>query len=564
MTLVLALLPVAVCVAGFLAWSLRLGRAFASRPLPAPASGDPGRVSIVVPARNEAHNLPALLESLRALVPAAHEIIIVDDHSTDGTGELARAAGATVVTPPPLPPGWLGKPWACHAGAQAASGDLLLFSDADTVHAPWSLARAVARLDATGADLLSVIPTHAVVALWEKLQGVFQLLLLVACRAGGERARGERRFSIGQYLLFRRSAYQAVGGHPAVKDRVAEDLAFARMVEHAGLRFDLLYAPGLMTVRMYPEGLGGFWRGWRRNFREGIASAGVGGGLEMIAVVGWLLGLPLFAIQALVAGAPLVALAWLGAMVVTAGEIARRQRGLGELPAWGALLFPLPVLLFVAVSIAAVIDRARRAPVRWRGRSVVTSIVVGALLAAAATPAPAQPTPAPPAQPAPAQPAPAISVVTLPAQPVIVRRVRAKPTELESQLRSAIVAMMAEATIGRLDVAGPPFVRYHARGAIWDVEAGLPVAKAPPARDGAATQPGTLPAGEAATLVHVGPYPQLPAAHEALARWATANRRTAAGPGWEVYLTNPITTPDPARARTKLFLPLAPVQGSAK
>src|SRR5688572_14332863 len=189
LSVVAASLPVVVCAAGFLAWSLRLRRAFAPGPAAAPAapsSGDRTRVSIVVPARNEAHNLPALLASLRALAPAAHEIILVDDHSTDGTGDLARAAGATVVTPPPLPPGWLGKLWACHAGAQAATGDLLLFSDADTVHAPWSLARAVARLEATGADLLSVIPTHAVVALWEKLQGVFQLLLLVACRAGGE------------------------------------------------------------------------------------------------------------------------------------------------------------------------------------------------------------------------------------------------------------------------------------------------------------------------------------------------------------------------------------------
>ena len=156
------------------------------------ALDDRARISIIVPARNEAHNLPALLASLRALTPPAHQIIIVDDHSTDGTGDLARAAGATVVTPPPLPPGWLGKPWACRAGAQAATGDLLLFSDSDTVHAPWSLTRAVARLQATGADLLSVIPTHAAVALWEKLQGVFHLLLLIACRAGGVRWAGCR------------------------------------------------------------------------------------------------------------------------------------------------------------------------------------------------------------------------------------------------------------------------------------------------------------------------------------------------------------------------------------
>ena len=128
-----------------------------------------------------------------------------------------------------------------------------------------------------------------------------------------------------------------------------------------------------MTVRMYPEGLGGFWRGWRRNFREGIASAGLGGGLEMIAVVGWLLGMPLFALQALAADQMAIAGAWLVAMLVTAAEIARRQRSLGALPAWGALAFPTAVLLFVAISIAAVVDKLRRAPIRWRGRSIAAS-----------------------------------------------------------------------------------------------------------------------------------------------------------------------------------------------
>jgi len=366
------ILPLVVCLAGAAVWTLRLRTLFGSPPRP-PSSSPAARVSIVVPARNEAHNLAALLASLRTL--DAHEVIVVDDHSTDGTGDLARAAGATVVTPPPLPDGWLGKPWACHTGAQVATGELLLFTDADTVHAPWSLARSVARLAETRADLLSVVPTHAIVTSWEKLQGVFQLLLLIACRAGATstaRARGERRFSIGQYLLFRRSAYDAVGGHPAVKQRVAEDLAFARMIEHAGLRFTLLHAPDLLTVRMYPEGLGGFWRGWRRNFREGIASAGIGGGLEMIAVIGWLLGMPLFAAEAVLAGAIGPTLAWIAAMGLTAAEIARRQREIGPLPWWGAVAFPLPVALFVVISIAAVIDKVRRVPVRWRGRSVVT------------------------------------------------------------------------------------------------------------------------------------------------------------------------------------------------
>ena len=208
------------------AWRLRQLARVAQRTPSWRRHGTPSwpRISIIVPARDEAPNLPRLLASLRALDPAPAEIIVVDDHSTDGTGDLARAAGALVISPPPLPAGWLGKAWACHAGAAAATGELLLFTDADTAHGPASLGDAVAALDAERADLLSAVPTHRAVSWWERFQGVFQLLLLIACRAGAASDRGRRRFSIGQYLLFRRDAYDQAGGHAAVRGEIAEDL----------------------------------------------------------------------------------------------------------------------------------------------------------------------------------------------------------------------------------------------------------------------------------------------------------------------------------------------------
>ncbi len=358
---------------GVLVWTRRLGaldRAAGpadARPLPFP------RVSVIVPARNEAHNLPALLASLAALDPAAAQIIVVDDHSSDGTGELARVAGATVVTPDELPPGWIGKPWACARGAAAAEGELLLFTDADTVHAPDSLGRAVARLEAAGADLLSLTPTHVSTSFWEKLQGVFQLLLLVATRAGGaaaQRTSGERDFAIGQYLLFRRDAYQRLGGHTFVHARVAEDLLFARGVRDAGGRYALLHAPGTMRVRMYPEGFRAFLRGWRRNFREGLRSAGALAVLEIALVFAWLLGLPL-ALAGALAGGDGVHVAVLAPLVVlTVAEVARRQRVVGALPWWGSLGYPLMLLAFVWCTLLGAWDRARNAPVVWRGRRI--------------------------------------------------------------------------------------------------------------------------------------------------------------------------------------------------
>lgn len=348
----------ALALAGFLVWTIRLGRLArrVDRSEPGPADA----VSIVVPARDEAENLPALLGSLAALDPAPGQVIVVDDHSRDGTGELARAAGVDVVVPPPLPDGVVGKPWACQAGSAHARGDLLLFTDADTVHGPGSLARTVGRLRATGADLVSVVPTHVAVRWWEHLQGAFHLLLLVASRP----------FVIGQYLLFRRSAYRAIGGHGAVLDVVAEDLALARAIERRGGRYELVVEPGLLRVRMYPDGLASFVRGWRRNLRVGIGAVGPLAVVEIVLVIVWLAGLPLALGGALLRGdaaeSVILGVAWAATIV----EVARRQRLVGDLPWWGAALAPLAIVAFTACTLLATWDQLRGAPVRWRGRAI--------------------------------------------------------------------------------------------------------------------------------------------------------------------------------------------------
>jgi cellulose synthase/poly-beta-1,6-N-acetylglucosamine synthase-like glycosyltransferase len=341
------------------------------------ATADGSRtVSVIVPARNEAHNLPALLGSLAALDRRPDEILVVDDGSTDDTAAIARAAGAKVLSPPPLPAGWAGKPWACATGARAARGELLLFTDADTVHGPGSLGAAIAALEEGDADLVSVVPSHLAVSSWERLQGIFQLLLLVATRAGafvGRRApaaRGERAFCIGQYLLFRRAAYEALGGHDPVRARVAEDLAFCRLVRARGGRYRLLARPGLLGVRMYPEGLRGFVAGWRRNFREGIGAAGLTGALEITALIGWLLGLPIALVAAFASGRGREGLVLLALYAATAALVAAHQPLVGRFSRRAALAYPLFAGLFVLVSALAALDALAGRPIVWKGRNI--------------------------------------------------------------------------------------------------------------------------------------------------------------------------------------------------
>ena len=155
----------------------RLGGRLEADP-PAP-SAFPG-VSIVIPARDEEHNLPSLLASLRAIDYPAYEVIVVDDNSSDRTAAVAEAGGARVLRGLPLPPGWNGKNWACHQAVKIATGELLLFTDADTVHRADGLRRAVGFLEAKNADLVSALPYHRCPTWWERLLGPFHALVLVA------------------------------------------------------------------------------------------------------------------------------------------------------------------------------------------------------------------------------------------------------------------------------------------------------------------------------------------------------------------------------------------------
>ena len=370
MTDYVTLLRVTVGLLGYAVFNVRMRSVMLAGRAEATSTARQLDVSLIIPARNEARNLPSLLTSVAAFDPAPREVIVVDDHSTDDTAAIAASFGVRVVSPGPLPTGWLGKSWACAAGAAEASSSVLLFTDADTVHSPSLLGRTAAALQERKADLVSVLPTHVAVSAWERFQGIFQLLVLVAAGAGSEGARRERRFCIGQYLLIRRDAYERIGGHAAVRHRVAEDLGMAWLIERCGLRFELVRAPGGLNVRMYPEGLGAFIRGWRRNFREGIPTAGVAGTFETVLVLGWLLDVPRWFLQAVWSGdARSLGLAT-AALGVTWLTVVRWQREVGTFRAREALAYVAFALLFVWVSCLALLDRALGRPVAWRGRSI--------------------------------------------------------------------------------------------------------------------------------------------------------------------------------------------------
>jgi hypothetical protein len=328
------------------------------------ASGSLPSVTVVVPARNEADNLPRLLGSLAVQTAPAMQILVVDDDSSDDTAALAAAGGAQVIATVGPPLGWTGKTWACHLGAIEASGDLLVFLDADT----WLAADGLERLAAEHArsvpdGLLSVQPRHMTERAYEQLSAICNVVPVMASGMASVRPATTCRVAFGPCLVTSRSAFDVVGGFESVRGDVVEDLALA--ARYASHRRTVRCLSGGETVRfrMYPGGARSLAQGWVKNLSGGARRAAP---WPTAGAVAWVAGSLAVAVGLVTQPSwPLAAL-----YVAFALQLAWMLRRLGAFRWWTSALYPLAVIAFAGFFVASVTARGVRRSVTWSGRRI--------------------------------------------------------------------------------------------------------------------------------------------------------------------------------------------------
>lgn len=342
-------------------------------PLPPTSADDPtapaGRVSVIVAARNEEADLPGCLDSLLRQDYSDLEIWVVDGHSTDATRAiaLARAPRIRLLDEPPLPEGWVGKSWACDVGARAATGDYLLFTDADVRYHPAAVRTTLAWAQRERADLATLAPRLETISLWERVVLPFmaQMVLTYFRTPRVNRATSRAAMANGQYTLVRREAYRKVGGHAAVRGAVLEDVRLAQEFRKAALRLRISFAPELIVTRMYRD---------RREMFEGLLKNIHGtrfSSARQLAFLAALVGLYWLPLGLLPLGAlwgswPLVAAGGILYLALFAkhAEFARAMGGRRR----DGLLYPVAVGFYVALVLTSLRRGLARRPIEWKGR----------------------------------------------------------------------------------------------------------------------------------------------------------------------------------------------------
>lgn len=331
-------------------------------------------VSVLIPARNEERNIRKCVESALSNRKARFEVLILDDHSTDRTAEIVGEIGSRddrvrLLRSRPLPRNWNGKQFACHQLSQQAVAPYLCFLDADVQLAPEALARTVAYLERSKADLVSGVPGQLTKSCPERLiVPLIHFILLAYLPVALMRRFRHPAFAAGcgQFFVARRESYQKAGGHAAIASSGHDGLLLPRAFRSAGFRTDLVDATDLATCRMY-ESSAAVWNGLVKNATEGIAKPVLIVPFTVLILVGQVLP-PIALTIGLLKGVSLSLVIIFG-VGTTLNYAARFACAWRFRQSWlGAALHPVGMLSFLATQWWALMQEKRGRPFFWKGR----------------------------------------------------------------------------------------------------------------------------------------------------------------------------------------------------
>jgi 4,4'-diaponeurosporenoate glycosyltransferase len=244
-------IPLAVIGIGILSGVLLFRRT--AIPMDRTHSGQDEKISVIIPARNEAKNLPDLLESLKKQTLLPDEIIVVNDHSEDNTKEIAEKFQVDLINLSDLPKGWTGKNWAVWNGYLHSTGDILVFLDADIRLKPEALQALIAERKRTG-GVISVVPYHITKRFYERFAMILNILGVFAFTSPFER-HNRNKGLYGACIVAVRRDYERIGGHASVRSEMLDDLNLGARFQRAGIPVANYIGKGLVSFRMYPGGI---------------------------------------------------------------------------------------------------------------------------------------------------------------------------------------------------------------------------------------------------------------------------------------------------------------------
>ena len=370
---ILTILQLLLIISVIISLTLNIVYLVRLQPLVKPISNPP-RLSVCVPARNEERGVEACLHSLLNQNYPNFEVIAIDDHSTDRTGDIIRNLAQEnsrlkVLKAADLPEGWLGKPFALHQAFKVTQGEYLLFTDADPVFKPTALNTAVHVMRERDLDVLTLMPKAEFGSFWERaVQPVIFGFIASLTRFKNVNDPDHRSaMGFGAFLMFRRSAYEKIGGHEAGKSDVLEDVLIAKRAKRAGLKLFVADAKQLFSIRMY-FGLKEIWFGWEKNMFLAMKKSVLKATYNVAVVLGFvftpyiILAINIFE----QIGWLWIGMAVIGVVLVSAA--AYKTCDEMELHRNNAVLFPMGALVMAAIMANSMFHTLVRKKTKWRGR----------------------------------------------------------------------------------------------------------------------------------------------------------------------------------------------------